>query len=148
MSVILLVRGDAQIATDLDKADFTTMDSEAKVATLMLDPPQVRRPRLDHEGTKVFQVDRSGLWNAYPGAAGEGDLIDEAMARAQRLVGEVAIDPALMVQARRRAELVLTQFFAAMEWTVTVTWRDQAEPAATKGSAAPPPSASSGTAAS
>lgn len=124
VSVVLLVRGDVEIATDLSKARFVDVDETARTAGLVLPRPTPRRARLDHEATRVYRVDRSGLWSVLPGEAGEGAVIDRAMAEAQKLVEQAANRPELVEQACRQSHQVLGAMLGSMGWKVRIDWAE------------------------
>ncbi len=123
-SVVLIVKGDVVISTDLSKAQLLDVNEQARSARLVLTQPQAGRPRLDHQGTRVYRVDRTGLWAMFPGPAAEGAVIDRAMQQAQVYLQQAASQPALIAQARDQTQLVLTRFFSAMGWQVTIEFRD------------------------
>jgi hypothetical protein len=48
--------------------------------------------------------------------------VERAYAAAERAIAEVGAAPAAVDRAKRRAEQVITAWFAAAGWSVTVTW--------------------------
>jgi hypothetical protein len=124
VSAIVLVKGSVQVQVNLDTANFAAIDEAGKSAVLQLSNPTAVRPRLDHEQTRVFRTDRTGLWSLMPGAAGEGAVIERALAQAQNIVQQTADRPELIAQAREHAERVLQRFFSALGYTVRVQWQD------------------------
>lgn len=124
VEVVLLVRGDVDIATDLERARLEGVSHELQRATLVLPRPAVQRPRLDHRHTRVFATHRRGLWSVLPGAAGEPEVVDRAMARAQESIAAAADRPELVDQAKSHAQRVLERFFEAAGWSVRVRWED------------------------
>ena len=60
---VVVVRGDVEIATNLQAAQFTGINPEQRRAVLTLPPPQPRRPRVDHDRTRVWSIDWTGLWS-------------------------------------------------------------------------------------
>ncbi len=122
IEAILVVKGDVEIATDLSAGRFETIDPEQRHAVLLLTIPAPRRPRVDHEHTQLYRIDRSGLW-VLPGGGAETDLVNRAMSHAQRLVGKAGTTPAILDQARERTTDVITKFFGAIGWTVDIRWQ-------------------------
>jgi len=120
--VVLTVKGDVDLATDLDKACFAERNEASKTAVLLLPPPRAMRPRIDHEGTRVVHVSRSGVWSVMPGSAGETAATDIAMKQAQRHIEQVASRPDLVGQAMQHTQSVLQPFFEALGWRVTIRW--------------------------
>jgi len=121
----LVVRGDLVIAVDLSKARFESQDPDKRTAVLVLPAPEVSRPRLDQEKTRVFELTRQGLWAVLPGDAGQSTAVNHAYRHAQKVVAAVGADPKLIEKARSDAEETLSAFFQALGWTVTVRWDNQ-----------------------
>ncbi len=122
VKLVMAVQGDVDIAADLGTAKFEQVDAEKKSAILVLRKPVPMRPRLDHEKTRILQIDRSGLWNWLPGETGEKTLTNRAMQSAQRILGDVAARQDLAKQACQQTEHVIKDFFAATGWQITVQW--------------------------
>jgi hypothetical protein len=108
--IVLLAR-----RTDLAAARLEAVDADHRQA-LVLPAPTAVCPRVDQERTRIYKIDRSGLWQMIPGEAGERDLVNKAMQDAQWLI----ID-----QARSRTQEVITRFFQALGWQVETRWLDQ-----------------------
>lgn len=122
VKLVMSVRGDVQIVTDLSQAKFVDVDRAKQTAVLSLPTPHVSRPRLDHDKTRVLEMTRSGMWKFLPGEAGESVLTNRAMIEAQRVLGEAANRPELIAQASDHAQTILCQFFAALDWNITIQW--------------------------
>ncbi|NJL30530.1 MAG: DUF4230 domain-containing protein [Phycisphaerales bacterium] len=126
VSAVLIIKGDVQISTDLSQAQLVDVNDQTRTARLLLPMPQAARPRLDHEGTRIYRVDRSGLWSIYPGQAAEGKVIDLAMQQAQTHLLAAAGQAGLIDQAKVQAELVLSRFFSALQWQVKIEFKNLA----------------------
>ena len=126
MKMVVAVRGDVQIATDLGSARFEDRNEEEKIAIVVVSKPRVQRPRVDHERTRVVEISRSGMWRILGGGAGEDVLTELAFSDAQKVLGEAAKDPELIAMACGRTERVLRGFFESVGWTVRVQWEDGA----------------------
>jgi len=142
VSVLMLVKGEVQIATNLERARFTSIDPENRKLVLEVPNPQPTRPRLNHEQTRVLRSQRTGLWQLAPFDAGDSDVMNAAMKRAQQLLGETAIDERYRQQARDRCELALRRLFDPTGWDLTVRWLEpdaltSTQPAATQPGKAP-----------
>ena len=121
VTAALVVKGDVTFATDLSAARFDSAEAHSRTAVLVLPPPGVRSPRLDHERSRLVCIGRSGLWRLVPdGERAEASALNKAYAEAQRVVEQAAAEPSLDQRARAHAESVLTEFFAAFGWTLTV----------------------------
>lgn len=123
-SLVLLVRGNVLIGTDLEQATFADLDAQGRTATLVLPPPRTMQPRLDHARTVVYRSDRTGLWQLFPTPGAETAVYERAMKQAQRLLEEAADQPELIERARERTEAVLRPFFEALGWAVVLQWTD------------------------
>jgi len=129
LRLILIVRGEVEIAVDLQKARLVRLDRLAKRAVLLLPAPTARRPRLDHRRSRIYRIDREGLWQILPGQAGEAELVNRCIRKAQERLAAAASQPEWIRQARRRTETVLRGFFEALGWQIEVRWKDAEGPA-------------------
>ncbi len=121
----VIVHGDAMISIDLTQARIEQIDHQAKTATITLPQPHVAHARLDHDRTRIFSIEATGLWSMMPTDVGRAELIDRAMREAQHAVHRAASDPNIIEQSRTRAEnLICTFFDDSMTWSVTVDWID------------------------
>jgi hypothetical protein len=121
MRVAMLIKGDALLGTDLNRARLEDVDPQARSAVLILPQPRVTSPRLDQERTRLFMVDTYGLWLLVPGDRRAG-IMNQVYAQAQEAVARAAADPQLAEKARQQAEQVLGSFFAQQGWTLTIRW--------------------------
>ena len=124
VEIIISVRGDVQIMTDLEQARFEDIDAERQEAVLLLPKPEPQRPRVDHEKTRIVNISRRGLWRIAPGDGGEQALTNRAMMAAQRVLADAADNEELVNLACGRTEQIMREFFAALDWSVTVRWMD------------------------
>ena len=125
MRAVLVVKGDLLLGSDLSRARLEAVDPARKTAVLVLPTPAVTSPRVDHERTRLFAVSESGLWQLAPGDAAQTAAVNEAYEQAQRLVAAAGRDPALLDRSRPQAERVLTCFYEALGWHVTVRWSNE-----------------------
>jgi uncharacterized protein DUF4230 len=121
----LVVKGDLTLSTDLSQARYASLDSQRRTATLVLPPPRVSSPRVDHARTRLVWVWQYGLWRMVPGERAHAAAVNRAYAEAQEVVAAAGEAPWLDERARAQAEAVLRTFFDAMEWSVTVRWSDR-----------------------
>ena len=92
----------------------------AKVAfAYILPEPQVLQPRVNHERTRTWAVDRL-VW--LPWHADQDRLRDAVMTEAQKLVAQTASSVGNIQQAKLTAETVLKGLYAEVGWNVAVTW--------------------------
>ena len=121
----VVVRGDALITVDLSTASIDVIDHDTRTAKIILPPPQVISARVDHEQTRIFSVQATGLWAIVSSDDGQAVLIDQAMKLAQQAITKAASESPMIEQARTRAEALICSFFAnSLQWNVTVQWVD------------------------
>ena len=122
MSAILVIRGDAEIAFDLEQARFTQIDLPGRQATLALPPPKVVQARVDHEHTTLRGVQRHGLWMLMRLDGVHQQLVDSGLREAQQAIEKGANDQAIMATARQHARQVLEAFANSAGWQLTIRW--------------------------
>ena len=121
-----LVKGDAIITVDLRKATMKGRDEKTKSATIILPQPQVMQPRVDHERTLTWSVERTS-WIPFLG--NEGPLRDQAMAEAQKLVEHAVKLPEYLGRAKENTDLIISNMFKMVDWDIKVQWEDEPTPA-------------------
>jgi len=122
MSAVLVIRGDAEIAFDLQQARFSEIDSPGKRLILALPPPRVVQARVDHDHTKLFAVQRHGLWMLMRLDDVTRQLVDTSLREAQQTIERAAGDEAILATAREHAQQVLTAFASSLSWQLTIRW--------------------------
>jgi len=116
-----LVKGDALLAVDCRKVKLVTRDDNRKSATIQLPAPQVLQPRVNHERTQTWSVEKAS-WVPF---AGDPDrLRDGAMRHAQRLVEVAAQQPEMQELARENTELIFKNMYRLIGWNLRVEWRE------------------------
>ncbi|HSZ56415.1 MAG TPA: DUF4230 domain-containing protein [Tepidisphaeraceae bacterium] len=126
VQAVLVVQGEVIIGVDLASARFEQVNRTHNSAVLVLPDPKVQSMGLDHERTKLIGVWQGGLWEIVPGGQ-EADTaaVNLGYRDAQRALGTLAGDRALLDRARRQAQDVLQAFFIALGWDVTIRWANQ-----------------------
>ncbi len=119
----VLVRGDADMAVDLDRIEIADKDEQKKTATLIVPAPQPERPRVDHSRTKLYELRKTGLAVINPFAEPQQLLLEDCMRAAQADVEKAVQDAAFVVQAKEQVERLLASFYGELGWTVTVRWK-------------------------
>jgi hypothetical protein len=119
----VLVKGDADIAVDLDQVEITARDEQQKTATLLIPAPRPDRPRVDHARTKIYQLEKTGLAAINPFADPRADLLADAMRAAQQEVERAVADVDFIARAKEQTELLLTSFYAELGWKIAVQWK-------------------------
>jgi hypothetical protein len=124
IAAVLLVKGDYRLTVDLSSATFAAVDPVQRRATLILPPPQISSPRVDHAGTRLIAVTTSGLWHLVAGERAQVAVVNQAYLQAQQIIATAAAEPALQQRSREQAESVLGCFFDALDWSVTIRWHE------------------------
>ena len=122
VSCVVLVNGELELGTDLTRAQWDDVNSEARIATLVLAEPKVRRARLDHDQTSVYRIDRGGLWKGLPSGELARKIVNLAMVEGQTCVESAGNDPLLLERSREQTEQILTQYMGAIGWEISVVW--------------------------
>lgn len=119
-----LVKGDALFAVDCRQAELTSRDESKKTATIRLPAPMVLQPRVDHERTRTWSVEKE-TWVPFKGDPDR--LRDQAMLQAQRLVQHAVGLPEMQTLARENAEMLLKQMYRLVGWEVVIEWEEPKE---------------------
>jgi hypothetical protein len=119
-----IIQGDALLAVDMSKAEVKERDEKARTAAIILPHPAVLSARVIHEGSQQWDI-KSSSWIPLAGALlGDRRAIEEqAMRQAQRLVERAAGTEDHAATARRGVESMLTEFYRAVGWQVSVRWK-------------------------
>ena len=119
-----LVRGDAIYMIDMRDATLIFKDDSLRQATIELAMPVVQQPRVDHNKTKTYSVEKKS-WVPFRGD--QAKLRDESMKEAQALVERAAFQPEYVRIAQDNGELVLKNMYSLVGWEITVQWRAPSE---------------------
>jgi hypothetical protein len=114
-----LIKGDALVGVNLGRVRIAKKDEATKQALIVLPPPEVLQPRVDHRRTKTWEVRRMAWlpWNA-----DQDRLRDEVMLQAQELVARAAESDESLQQAKAAAATIIKAFYEEVGWQVRVTW--------------------------
>jgi len=126
--VLLILRGDCSIATDLRAATYESIDPADRKVTIVLPAPAVLQPRVIHApsgqgGTRIYAVTDQGLDAIIPGDANRTKAIDAAMSLAQKKVEEAGRSAEAVDTAKENTELILKGMLAALGWNANIKWR-------------------------
>ncbi len=120
---IVLVKGDADMAIDLDRIQLSDRDETQKTAVVSLPLPQPERPRVDHARTRIYEMEKLGLAALNPFADPRRELLEDCMRAAQHSVEQAVAAPEFVTQAKEQAELLIRTFYREIGWQVTVRWQ-------------------------
>ena len=119
-----IIQGDALLAVDMSRAEIKERDEKARTAAIVLPRPAVLSARVNHERTQQWDI-KSRSWIPLAGALlGDRRAIEEqAMRQAQRLVERAAGTEDNKAAARQGVESMLSEFYRAVGWQVSVRWK-------------------------
>lgn len=126
--VLMVVRGDCEVSTDLQAARYEQVQPEAKALRVVLPAPRMRPPRVSHAareagGSYFYAVTSEGLEVLVPNSANHTAAINNGWAAAEKDIGRYCASPQWIAEAKKNAEKVLTPMFAAAGWTATFVWQ-------------------------
>jgi hypothetical protein len=126
--VLLIVRGDCSVATDLRAATYESIDQANRSVTIVLKSPAVLQPRVIHAspdkgGTKIYATSNRGLEAIIPGDANRNKAIDSAMSLAQKEVEKAGKSPDVVRVAKDNTEIILKGMLAAIGWKANFKWK-------------------------
>jgi hypothetical protein len=119
----VLVKGDADMTVDLERIEIADRDDDRRTATLLIPTPQPERPRLDHDRTRIYELEETGLALLNPFADPRADLLADCMRAAQEDVERAVRDAEFVVQAKAQTEQLLRSFYRQWGWEVTIEWQ-------------------------
>lgn len=116
-----LIKGDALISIDLRQSRFQSADHENKKLIVILPPPKVIQPRVDHDRTRTWEVKKM-TWIPFGGNPDK--LRDTVMQEAQNLVNFACNKGEIDDQARSNTILLLTHMYRFIGWDAEIVWED------------------------
>lgn len=123
--VLLVVKGDCLIATDLRAATYQDQNDTNRTVSIILPSPAVIQPRLNLEpnGTYIFAVDQNLISKIVLGNVAITPPINQAMVLAQQKVADACKNPDNIITAKENTEKILKGFFTPLEWDATIKWK-------------------------
>lgn len=115
------VRGDAAVGVDWTGVRAAEIDAAARSVRLVLPPPKVFSPRIDHEQTSTYKVTRG--W--FASAECEAEQRAAALRTAAARVAEYARRRCELPETRVRIANRLRRLLAAAGWRADVEWSDR-----------------------
>src|SRR5207253_5833622 len=112
---------DALLAIDLVQAKIIETDRGLRRAKIRLPLPRVVSPRVDHERTKTWSVQKTSWvpWKGDPDG-----MRDEAMRQAQKVIAGAAGSQENIALAKQSSEKLIASVYGAIEWAVQFEWAD------------------------
>jgi Protein of unknown function (DUF4230) len=119
-----IIQGDALLAVDMAKAVIKDRNEQAKTAVIVLPRPGVLSARVNHEKTQEWDI-KSRSWVPLASLIlGDRTALEkEAMLQAQQLVERAAGSVDNKATARQSVEGMLTEFYQAVGWHISVQWK-------------------------
>jgi len=120
-----LVRGDAVLAIDLKQAKILQCHPTFRRAQIQLPEPAVISPRVDHERTRTWSVEKTTwlFWRGNPDR-----LRDAAMQRAQQVIQATSGSKENMRLAKSSAETIIREIYGMVGWQIEVQWTVAKQP--------------------
>ncbi len=119
----VLVKGDADMAVDLERIEIVDRNEQNRTATLVIPTPQPERPRVDHDRTRIYELEKTGLALINPFADPRADLLADCMRAAQEDVERAVRDAEFVIKAKDQTERLLRSFYREWGWEVTIRWQ-------------------------
>jgi len=116
-------QGTVRIGSVLDGATFEQIDRESRHLVVALPEPKVLAVRVDPAASRVYSVDRAGLWRALPFATREGEVTAAAWARAEGRLRRAAERDELIHRARERTVELINMAVEPIDWSAAVAWK-------------------------
>jgi hypothetical protein len=119
-----IIQGDALLAVDMAKAEIKVRNEHAKTAVIVLPQPAVLSGRVNHEKTQEWDI-KSRSWVPLASLIlGDRTAMEkQAMVQAQQLVERAAGSDDNKATARQGVEGMLTEFYRAVGWHISVQWK-------------------------
>jgi uncharacterized protein DUF4230 len=119
-----IIQGDALLAVDMAKAEIKDRNEQARTAVVVLPQPAVLSARVNHERTQQWEI-KSRSWIPLTSLVlGDRTAMEkQAMLHAQQLVERAAGSDDNKATARQGVEGMLTEFYRAVGWHISVQWK-------------------------
>lgn len=115
-----VVRGEAEVAVDLQSAQLESANEKTKRLVVLLPQPRVTQARIDHKKSRTFKVTKT-TW--VPIVGDRDKLTDLGWRKGQAAIEKAASGEEILDQARDQTELVLTNMYGMVGWKVEVDWQ-------------------------
>jgi hypothetical protein len=118
-----IIQGDALLAVDMAKAEIKDRNEQAKTAIIVLPRPGVLSARVNHEKSQQWDIkSRSWMPLASLVLGDRTEMEKQAMLQAQQLVERASGSDDNKATARQGVEGMLTEFYRAVGWHISVQW--------------------------
>jgi hypothetical protein len=128
---VVIVQGDVTLGVDLSQARIVSRDDAGKQMYLELPRPEASSPRVNHEKTRIYSIERSGLWILVPSGAAHAAIADLAFKDAQAVIMKAGSGTSLINQSLERTQTIIETFGLELSWRIDVRWREPEASSAT-----------------
>jgi len=126
--VLMIVKGDCSIATDVGAAKFESIDNAKRTVTVVLPAPKVLQARVNHAppsqgGSHLYAINNQGIEAIIPGSANRTKAIEAALSLAQKKIEDAGKSPDVVSAAKENTEHVLKNSLTALGWSASFKWK-------------------------
>ena len=122
ISVILAVRGEVLLGVDCAQVQILKQDPNSNWIRVRLPRPAPLTCGIDHSGTRLYSIDRHGLWILSPLQRPSEAAVNLAYADAENFIREASQNPQMVERARLHAEKILQDCAHRIGWRVEIDW--------------------------
>ncbi|MDD2720546.1 MAG: DUF4230 domain-containing protein [Gallionella sp.] len=124
--VLLVVRGDCLVGTDVRLAKYLEVNNDLRTAVLVLREPKAISARVKHDrkeqgGSYSYEVTDTGI-ALIPGSDNRTKATDKAWVVAQQSISQYCSSPEVIATARKNAVVTLLPLLSAIGWKVNIRW--------------------------
>ena len=128
--VLLLAKGNCLIGADLKQAHYEHSDTDKRTVDLILPEPKVLSARLDHSvgktGSYFYAVDHSGVSKIIADSHRQTELMNKALAIAQKDIERQCAGADYILSAKKSAETMLLPLIThTSDWQINILWSGQ-----------------------
>lgn len=123
ITAVLVIKGDARIAIDLDQAVLERVNATDRSVLLVLPQPCCESASVDHDRSRIFAVQRHGLWLLMRRDEASQQAVDAAFASAQQAIVRAGDAPAVIAKARQHAEEIIGHLLGQTGWSAQIRWK-------------------------
>jgi hypothetical protein len=123
-----IIKGDALLSVDLGAAEIRDKNLTLRKAKIILPQPRAIQPRVDHNKTILWSIEKGNGLAYVKASLGFGDsnnLRNNAMKTAQRLVEEACRSSDCIKESRERTAMLLHNLYSELGWDVEIEWRKE-----------------------
>lgn len=125
--VLLIVKGDCAIGTDLRQAEYVNVNTKSHTFDLKLKTPKAIYARINHSpkkkgGSYLYGISNQGLELITPNSSNRITAINNAMSFAEKQILLTCNQKNMIVSAKNNTEQVLNSVFQSFGWKAKYSW--------------------------